>query len=105
MIELKLVIASTIVAVGAALSALACTLIEFWKPVQLEVFCSIPDDVQIFLWLLSVIFALAALLGLAVSWNKDPFKYPYLAISFDVSRRKEPFLENELEDWLCDEQN
>lgn len=105
MSELRPVIVSTIVAMGAALSALACTPIEFCKPFQLEVFCSIPDDVQIFLWLLSVIFALTALFGLAVIWNEDPFKYPYLAISFDVSRRKEPILENELEDWLCDEQN
>lgn len=105
MSELKLVIASAFAAAASALSALACTLVEFYNPVLFDSFCSIPDDVQILLWLLSVIFALTALLGLAVSWKEDPFKYPYLAISFDVSRRKEPFLENELEDWLCDDQN
>ena len=48
MSELKLVIASAFAAAASALSALACTLVEFYNPVLFEGFCSIPDDVQIY---------------------------------------------------------
>lgn len=103
--ELKPVVLSALVAAASTLSALACDLIEFHNSIQFGHLCSISNSVQTFLCLLSVLFSLVSLLGLAFIWNRNPFKYPYLVISFDVSRRKQPILENELEDWLCDEQN
>lgn len=103
--ELKPAVLSALVAVVSTLSALACDLIEFHNSIQFGRLCSISNSVQTFLWLLSVLFSLVSLLGFAFIWNRNPFKYPYLVISFDVSRRKQPILENELEDWLCDKQN
>lgn len=103
--ELKPVILSALVAAGSVLSALTCDFIESYNSVQLGRLCSVPNSVQIFLWFLSVLFFMIALFGFAIIWNENPFEYPYLVISLDVSGRKQPVLENELEDWLCDEQN
>lgn len=66
MSELKLVIASAFAAAASALSALACTLVEIYNPVLFDGFCSIPDDVQILLWLLSVIFCFDS-----VTWSRS----------------------------------
>ena len=103
--ELRPVFLSAFVAAGSTLSTLVCDLIESYNSVQLGRLCSVPNSVQTFLWLMSVLFSLAAVFGLVIIWNRNPFKYPYLAISIDVSRRKQPVLENELEDWLCDDKN
>lgn len=37
------------------------------------------------------------------SFLANPFKYPYFTKAFDVSGRRKPSIEDEIENWLCDQ--
>lgn len=36
------------------------------------------------------------------SYLANPFRYPYFTKEFDVSGRRKPSINSEIEDWLCD---
>lgn len=35
-------------------------------------------------------------------WLKSPFSYPYLDVAFDVSRKRQPKIEDCIDRWLLD---
>lgn len=37
------------------------------------------------------------------SFLANPFRYPYFTKAFDVSGRRKPSIEDEIESWLCDQ--
>lgn len=63
--ELKPVVLSALVAAASTFSAFACDLLEFHNSIQFGHLFSISNSVQTFLCLLSVLFSLVSLLGLA----------------------------------------
>lgn len=47
------------------------------------------------------VIAISAL-ALFCSFLTNPFRYPYFTKEFDVSGRRKPSINSEIEDWLCD---
>lgn len=35
-------------------------------------------------------------------WLKSPFSYPYLDVAFDVSRKRQPKIDDRIDRWLLD---